>query len=60
MQLRAAPADMKLGPGPNGPDQALWVSLPELGLIARIDLAEVPIQRVDYVKPDGTPGTADP
>jgi hypothetical protein len=59
VQLDAAPADMKLGPGLAGPDTALWVTLPELGLIARIDLAPVPIERVDFVKADGTPGTAD-
>lgn len=52
--LPVAPADMKLGPGPLGPDSALWVTLPERGLIARIDLAEVPVER--GVNPDGTPG----
>ena len=59
VQLTAAPASIELGPGETGPEQALWVSLPDLGTLARIDLAEVPIRFVDYPKPDGTPGTAD-
>ncbi|MDB4985064.1 MAG: hypothetical protein JWN04_242, partial [Myxococcaceae bacterium] len=40
--LPAAPRDMLLGPGPTGADQALWVTLPDLGLIARLELAETP------------------
>lgn len=57
--LPAAPHEMKLGPGPTGPNEALWVTLPELGLIARIDLAEVPIERVDAPQPDGSTRPAD-
>lgn len=35
--LPSAPQDMLLGP-----DEALWVTLPDLGLLARIELAETP------------------
>jgi hypothetical protein len=55
VQLPSPPADMQLGPGPTGQaDESLWVSLPELGVIARIDLAEVPVEPVSVTQPDGT------
>ncbi|MDB4977232.1 MAG: hypothetical protein JWN48_5573 [Myxococcaceae bacterium] len=44
--LPSPPRDMILGPGPTGPDQALWVTLPDRSLIVRLELAETPTQPV--------------